>query len=426
MLCFASLNLLVFLSVDYATAADWKIPLAGNAFRTAPGPGGNAIDGRSGKLKLLHSKELHSVYFHVDRPAELELRLLGSVTPGGTLRVVIHTDSKTQVNLSEFEKQSSSFKVQTSQSGYVRLDLEVMDAAPSTGCELTDLLVSSVTEGLKVDYVRNNDGNMYYWGRRGPSVHLSYQIPKERPLQWGYTELTVPEGQDPIGSYFMANGFSEGYFGMQVNSESERRVLFSVWSPFSTDNPKDIPADQRVELLGKGDKTRVGEFGNEGSGGQSFLIYPWKSGLTYRFLTEVKPIDDNSTQYTCWFSEVGQTWNLVASFRRPKTHTYLKGFHSFLESFDPSRGFLSRRCLYGNVWVAEAGGTWSAINQARFSVDATGSGRHRLDFEGGLDGNKFYLHNCGFFSGSVKAGTEFKLPQAVQAQPDIDFTALPR
>jgi hypothetical protein len=47
-------------------------------------------------------------------------------------------------------------------------------------------------------------------------------------------EITVPVGQDPIGSYFMANGFGEGYFGFQVNSKTERRVLFSVWSPFRT------------------------------------------------------------------------------------------------------------------------------------------------------------------------------------------------
>ena len=30
----------------------------------------------------------------------------------------------------------------------------------------------------------------------------------------------------------MANGFGEGYFGIQVNGPNERRVLFSVWSPF--------------------------------------------------------------------------------------------------------------------------------------------------------------------------------------------------
>jgi hypothetical protein len=38
----------------------------------------------------------------------------------------------------------------------------------------------------------------------------------KQEIEWFYSELTVPEGSDVIGSYFMANGFSEGYFGIQV------------------------------------------------------------------------------------------------------------------------------------------------------------------------------------------------------------------
>ena len=74
----------------------------------------------------------------------------------------------------------------------------------------------------------------------------------------------MPAGGDVIGSYFMADGFAHGYFGMQVNSEKERRILFSVWSPYNTQNPDEIPQDQRIELLKKGDGVHTGKFGNEG------------------------------------------------------------------------------------------------------------------------------------------------------------------
>lgn len=50
----------------------------------------------------------------------------------------------------------------------------------------------------------------------------------------------------------MANGFSEGYFGMQVISEHERKILFSVWSGYKTDDPHAIPAEYKVDLLRKG------------------------------------------------------------------------------------------------------------------------------------------------------------------------------
>ena len=54
--------------------------------------------------------------------------------------------------------------------------------------------------------------------------------------------MTIPKNNDVVGSYFMANGFAEGYFGIQVNSETERRILFSVWSPYKTDDPNSIQA----------------------------------------------------------------------------------------------------------------------------------------------------------------------------------------
>ena len=127
-----------------------------------------------------------------------------------------------------------------------------------------------------------------YWGRRGPSVHLGYALP-EGDTEWFYNEITVPKEGETMHSYYMAAGFGEGYFGMQYNSPTERRILFSVWSPFDTQNPKEIPDDQKIKLLRQGKDVHIGEFGNEGSGGQSYLKYPWKAGNTYKFLMQIRP-----------------------------------------------------------------------------------------------------------------------------------------
>ena len=116
-------------------------------------------------------------------------------------------------------------------------------------------------------YVKDGDTENYYWTRRGPSIHLSYPLPTETDCEWFYNELTVPSGLSPVGTYAMAIGFDCGYFGIQVNSPSERRILFSVWSPYSTDDPSEIPDELRVRLLGKGDGVVSNDFGGEGSGG---------------------------------------------------------------------------------------------------------------------------------------------------------------
>lgn len=125
-------------------------------------------------------------------------------------------------------------------------------------------------------------------------------MPKE-DVEWFYNEVTVPEEGDIPSSYYMACGFGEGYFGMQNNSPHQRKILFSVWSPFNTDNPADIPDSLRVTLVKKGANTVIKEFGNEGSGGQSFMYYDWKPGERCRFLMGARPDGKGNTVYTAYF-----------------------------------------------------------------------------------------------------------------------------
>jgi hypothetical protein len=48
----------------------------------------------------------------------------------------------------------------------------------------------------------------FYLGRRGPSDHLTYSLPENMGIRYFYNEVTVPEGEDKLGSYFMADGFN--------------------------------------------------------------------------------------------------------------------------------------------------------------------------------------------------------------------------
>ena len=413
-----------------AGGAGWSIPLAGNAFRVDPGAkaGRGGFD-RSGSVRLTDAADRYAVFFRVDRPTNVRLSLRGRA-PDGPAGVAVRAEERSfQTTFTEPALAIRGVgELDVRQAGYVRVELAGLEDDGAAAI-LQDLVIDAATEGLVVDFVRTNDGNMFYWGLRCPSVHLTYDTPADRSLAYAYSEITVPEGLDVQGSYFMANGFAHGYFGIQVNGPAERRVLFSVWSPFSTDNPAEIPADQRVVKLAVGPDVRVGEFGNEGSGGQSFLVYPWKAGTTYRFLTEVKPDPEipDTTQFTAWFGDKAkQEWRLIARFRRPKTTTFLRGFHSFLENFDPNHGHLTRGADYGNVWVCDTAGEWHECTTARLSADATAGGRHRLDYDGGARGGRFFMKNCGFFPETGQVGKRFTRDATAAERPLIDFDSLPR
>lgn len=417
-----------FIGSHVANAEQWSVPLAGNTFPASPRDG-RSIDARSG-LRLAAAPEAtqaaeFSAYFRVNQAAKLTLSF-GKAASTGNAKVITTVNGERFVSdLSDAKEQSFAIgDVNVKAAGYVELQIQAIGQGMVT---LGDVMVQSDSADLKVDFVQNNNGNMFYWGRRGPSVHLRYSVPRDRKIQYAYSELTVPEGLDPIGSYFMANGFGQGYFGMQVNGPSERRVLFSVWSPYKTDNPREIPADQRIQLLGQGEGVHIGQFGNEGSGGQSYMRYPWVAGRTYRFLTEVKPVSETETAYTCWFGDKDKDeWRLVASFKRPKTNTYLTGFHSFLENFNPSFGQFERKIDYANIWVVDREGQWHSCDSASFSVDATGGRGQRLDFAGGSERDHFFLRNCGFFSETTKPGSRFEVTPASKTPPEIDLEGLPR
>lgn len=411
-----------------AFAEQWSIPLAGNSYRANRDGGGR--DGVSNAIRLSDERDVYRVYFHVDRTARCQLAVTGTSDRGAAEIAAEVGESTLTTNLTSGTAPSGNAAMKTlgtvtfEKPGYVQVTLTHSKGDPAT---LTELVVTSDQEDLHLDFVRNNEGGMFYWGRRGPSVHLSYRTPQDKDLTYAYNEITVPEGQDTVGSYFMSNGFSEGYFGIQVNSESERRVLFSVWSPFRTDNPAEIPESDRVATLAKGDRVRAQDFGNEGSGGQSYLIYPWKSGQTYCFLTEVKPDGKGNTRYTSWFRPKSDPkWRLMASFRRPKTDKHLTGFHSFLENFVPDTGDITRSAHYGNQWVRDTEGQWHEVTTARFTGDNTARGRHRLDFAGGSSGDVFFLRNCGFFAPHVELDQTFERRSTASDRPQIDFSKLPR
>lgn len=203
---------------------------------------------------------------------------------------------------------------------------------------------------------------------------------------------------------------------MQVNSPTERRLIFSVWDSGNEGVHRDKVKDEdRVKLIGKGDDVFTGDFGNEGTGGHSHLKFLWKTGEKQRFLVTAKIIDETHTNFSgYWFHPDHQEWMLISSWRAPKEGGLLKGFHSFSENFGGSNGHLTRKALYGNQWVRTSDGDWLEVTQASFSHDATGKS-DRLDRFMGVENNQFFLSHGGFLGGFTAYGDKFDRPSSNQS-----------
>jgi len=407
-------------------AAAISLPLAGNAYSSLHQDSEKTLSS-NGIVNWTNPKEYFTAYLRVSKPGVLVVSISDKPVIEGqsTLEFSINNQPKKVVfdEKKNFDGKIGEWII--NDTGYVSITIKGISKSAGRFPSIKTLSISGTAAEAKMAYVQNNEGNFFHWGRRGPSVHLNYQQPENVNAEWYYNEVTVPKGQDILGSYFMACGFGEGYFGMQANSPTERHILFSVWSPFNTDDPKSIPVSHKIKMLKKGDGVHTGEFGNEGAGGQSYLNYMWKAGNTYKFLLHGVPGKDSLTTYTAYFfTPETDKWQLIASFTRPQTKTYLKRFHSFLENFSPVHGDLSRKVLFDNQWICDDKGTWTELKSARFTTDNTGAKSYRMDYQGGVDNGAFYLKNGGFFNDYTTAGKIFNRTSKGK-KPEIDFSKLP-
>ncbi|MBD0833234.1 DUF3472 domain-containing protein [Aestuariibaculum sediminum] len=397
-----------------------SIPTKGNSWVINEPNTNRQVIGKEGVHNWTDLNTVIHTYFKTNASGKLLVSLVAKAPQGESVVRVTLGDVTKEIKINNSDFKRIEIDEFNAKEGYNFIEIQGVSKVGETIAEVSDILLQGKIVESGVYFVDED----FYFGRRGPSVHLSYKTPENKDILWYYNEINVPEGEDKIGSYFMANGFKHGYFGIQVNSESERRILFSVWSPFKTQDPNEIPDEYKIVLLGKGEGVTAGEFGNEGSGGQSYKVFNWKAGLTYKFLLKGEPTKNNQTIYTAYFFDSEKNkWNLIASFQRPDTSTYLKNFHSFLENFNPNTGYLERMANYQNQWICTTEGEWIELTEAKFTADATARKESRMDYAGGVDKNAFFMKNCGFFNENTQIDTKF-IREANGQPPKIDFSVL--
>jgi hypothetical protein len=258
--------------------------------------------------------------------------------------------------------------------------------------------------------------------RNAASVHLGFRTARGQKVQAFYSEITVET--DPLWSYYMACGFHRGYFGIQVNSPTERRVIFSIWDSGKEgiDRSKVAKEDQ-VTLLDQGDGVIAHGFGNEGTGGHSHLVHNWKTGDTHRFLVTAQPVGKNTIFAGYFYFAEKKEWGLIAKFRAPKDGGYMRGLYSFNENFVGRNGNLLRRAAFGNQWIATTDGKWHEITTARFTHDVTGRA-DRKDYSVDVVDGRFVLANGGFLEKRSDYGQMSDRPATNKPPTDIDLKLL--
>jgi len=237
---------------------------------------------------------------------------------------------------------------------------------------------------LLAGFVRGGFADERLEGIACRSVHLQYQA--EAGLAF-YNEVTVEKSAE--GTYFCVCGFRHGYYGLQELSSGKKVLIFSVWDPGKQNDPNDVAEEQRVKLLYHDEAVRIGRFGNEGTGGQSFFDFSWKIGEPYRFLVTAVPYRQR-TEFTSWFFVPDERkWRKLATFSTITGGKPLSGYYSFIEDFRRNRISTQhvRQAQFGNGWIRDQQGQWQPLIAARFTADSNPV----LNINGGQREGRFFL-----------------------------------
>ncbi|MET9021846.1 DUF3472 domain-containing protein [Actinopolymorpha sp. NPDC004070] len=226
-------------------------------------------------------------------------------------------------------------------------------------------------------------GPFNYWENADPSAHLRY-FPASGVVPEGatafYNEITV---QSSVPStYFMTNGYSGGYYGIQQLDDGSKIAIFSIFGPSKGTVPDDKLTSKVLYRIGYGDFVIHGEY----AGGPSIRIpFDWKVGTTYATMVTNQPdtTQGNHAQIvTAWLNTepIGHRPNwlklmTVRTERPSATLLQLTGLYSFLEDFVRDGSFTqgrARQAAYGNSAIYHARGGWRPLNRIGFTGQLSG------------------------------------------------------
>jgi hypothetical protein len=214
--------------------------------------------------------------------------------------------------------------------------------------------------------------------------HLWWELDGQKDATCLYGEITVlathPESIYYCGANWHPGGAAGGYCGIQDNNSKERRTIFSIWDTSPKLHPKITAADVETEF---------GRFTNEGSGGHTHMVWPWKTGETFQFYIQKRRGKQHGTIDTSYylFDLQQNKWRHSATINNPiggkkEVATIGGGLNSFLENFGGKDVDRPKVALY-RLWLgkvvaslrpltrAGGDGIWGQLNDAYFLAEGS-------------------------------------------------------
>ncbi len=257
-------------------------------------------------------------------------------------------------------------------------------------------------------------GSVLLLAANAPAQHLWWNLEKAKDATCLYGEITVLATHTTIyycGANWHPGEAAGGYCGIQHNSQTERRTIFSIWDTSPTLHPKVTEADPQ---------TNAGRFGGEGEGGHTHMIWNWHEGETFQFFVSKQPGAEPDTTEARYYvyDRPTRKWLHSATISCPnggkKCVTTLGGsMNSFLENFSGQNKSEPKLALY-RLWLGQS------VTSMTFLTHASGDGTW-----GELHGSYFLAEGDKDKLGAVFSKLEKDYGKPVFGGPDKKLEAIP-
>lgn len=407
---------------------EWRIPTNSNSYITLLSEGARTAStkdrtapiaeiNRMGIILKNDSQSIASTYIYIVKPSDPELSLM--VLGEGKLNVSCGDRTfNLNIDAKKWERISVG-NLKISSPDYIKIDFRLSDATQPAFVVVRDVILSN----LPVKPIFVNPNYSEHFGRRGSSVQLFLSDSVIVKADMAYSEMEVADSCDAVGSYYCALDFNSGSFGLQRLSEAERRVVFSVWSAAVPKQKNNVSSSTSIKLINRGDSTFIEDLNEGGDGKVCFVRYNWRTGENYKFLIRAGEADSLSCNYSAYFyAPERNAWIYISTLRCPSGKALFPSVYAFVENFLPDEGYRMHKAFFGNFrFRNRENGLWKNVNKARFSFDDTGRRGIRLDFDGGIERQMFYLRTGGFFGNGSHVERHLELPAPLSDVPPANF-----
>src|SRR5687768_13022435 len=165
------------------------LPLGGNTWMRPAGSRGTITS--RGIENWRNPEQQFDTYLRVSRPGTLKLAFRAKTDGTSQLQFSIQEQKRTVTVSGNDTSLHSAGIWHLRDTGYVKITITGLSKTGERFADIGEYVVSGTAINERTAFVKSNDGNFFYWGRRGPSVHLSYPFADSIRAQWFYNEVTV-------------------------------------------------------------------------------------------------------------------------------------------------------------------------------------------------------------------------------------------